>query len=192
MSEIGSFESHKPNFFKEILEKYKFRDRDGDLLVEAYFSFNSVVLNEEHFTDEHGHSLFNCAEYLELRELQRPFLEAGDWIHNWFDLTYAQYLTIPRSVLQSMPWEWQLKFVKCLTELDRTIDWLPKKGQYRVILSDVVEEFDEDEQCDVSRWGRELDDPLMDYQRGRRQIPHVKKPANTLEEQFDFQEKNGE
>jgi hypothetical protein len=28
-------------------------------------------------------------------------------IHNWFELTYAQYLTIPRSILQSMPVEWQ-------------------------------------------------------------------------------------
>jgi len=28
-------------------------------------------------------------------------------LHNWFELTYAQYLTIPRSILQSMPVEWQ-------------------------------------------------------------------------------------
>lgn len=38
-------------------------------------------------------------------------------IHEWFELSYAQYLTIPRSVLQSMPQEWQDRFVKCLEEL---------------------------------------------------------------------------
>lgn len=94
-----------------------------------------------------------------------------DAIHNWFELTYAQYLTIPRSVLQSMPDEWQERFVRCLEELDEAIDWRPKRGQYRVMLSEVVEDWDEGEGMYVERWGKELDDPLMDYQRGRRRVP---------------------
>lgn len=39
-------------------------------------------------------------------------------IHVWFNLTYASYLVLPRSILQSMPLEWQRRFVKCLRELD--------------------------------------------------------------------------
>jgi hypothetical protein len=77
-------------------------------------------------------------------------------IHYWFELSYAQYLTIPRSVLQSMPSGWQERFVACLNELDETIDWRPKAGRYWVQLKDGS--------------GRYTEDPLMDYERGRRHI----------------------
>jgi hypothetical protein len=95
-------------------------------------------------------------------------------IHSWFELTYAQYLTLPRSVLQSMPLEWQHRFVKCLEELDETIDWRPKHGQYRVSLHLV-----NDDEEDGETWGAELDDPLMDYRRGRRRVPHL--PAHATD-----------
>lgn len=77
-------------------------------------------------------------------------------IHLWFELTYAQYLTIPRSVLQSMPDEWQAQFVALLDELDETMDWRPQEGRYWVQLKDAR--------------GRYVADPLMDYERGRRRI----------------------
>lgn len=80
----------------------------------------------------------------------------SDEIHEWFELTYAQYLTIPRSVLQSMPDEWQCKFVALLTELDDAIDWRPKTGKYWVQLRDGS--------------GRIVSDPLRDYERGRRKV----------------------
>lgn len=77
-------------------------------------------------------------------------------VHTWFELTYAQYLTIPRSLLQSMPVEWQQRFVECLEELDDTFDWRPREGRYWVQLKDGR--------------GRYVEDPLMDYERGRRRI----------------------
>lgn len=83
-------------------------------------------------------------------------LEAQDPIHNWFELSYAQYLTIPRSVLQSMPQKWQTRFTKCLDELDAALDWRPKEGRYWVQLKDGK--------------GRYLRDLLMDYERGRRNV----------------------
>lgn len=91
----------------------------------------------------------------------------ADAIHNWFELTYAQYLTIPRSVLQSMPGAWQERFVRCLQELDEHIDWRPEEGQYRVQLHAVNQDAE-----DEDYWGPVLDDPLMDYERGRRIIPN--------------------
>lgn len=100
-----------------------------------------------------------------------PHIE-HDAIHNWFELTYAQYLTIPRSVLQSMPDEWQQRFVQCLRELDDTIDWRPRKGRYCVELRTTFEVWDEDEEMYVKAWGDVLDDLLQDYERGRRRIPH--------------------
>lgn len=100
-------------------------------------------------------------------------LDDNEPIHEWFELTYAQYLTIPRSVLQSMPVEWQRRFVQCLEELGETIDWRPQglHQQYRVALWEWGEVWDEDEGELVEDWIREVDDPLMDYQRGRRRIP---------------------
>lgn len=80
----------------------------------------------------------------------------GRGVHDWFELTYAQYLTIPRSILQSMPEEWQKRFVKCLEELDDTYDWKPMQGRYWVRLKD--------------NKGKFCVDKLMDYERGRRFI----------------------
>jgi hypothetical protein len=59
-----------------------------------------------------------------------------DAVHGWFELTYAQYLTVPRSLLETMPQEWQRRFVQCLQELDQTFDWRPKSGRYWVALKD--------------------------------------------------------
>lgn len=85
-----------------------------------------------------------------------------DPIHEWFALSYANYLTIPRSVLQSMSLQWQQRFVQCLRELDATIDWRPKDGQYWVRLKDAA--------------GRCVDDLLMNYERGRRHVPPINEP----------------
>lgn len=78
-------------------------------------------------------------------------------IHGWFELSYARYLTIPRTALQSMPAEWQRRFVTCLNELDDSIGWRPREGQYFVSLRD--------------RDGHFVADPLSDYERGRRRLP---------------------
>lgn len=45
-------------------------------------------------------------------------------IHLWFNLTYANYLVAPRSVLQSMPDEWQKRFVLCLNEMQKAFGHL--------------------------------------------------------------------
>ena len=57
-------------------------------------------------------------------------------IHAWFELSYATYLTIPRSILQSMPIEWQQRFAACLGELDDALPWRPREGRYWVHLKD--------------------------------------------------------
>lgn len=84
-----------------------------------------------------------------------------DALHLWWELSYAQYLTIPRSVMQSMPDKWQSKMASLLNELDETIDWRPKNDTcYYVSLRDQL--------------GFEIGDSLRDYARGRRRIPTIK------------------
>lgn len=46
------------------------------------------------------------------------FTDKDDYIHNWFGLTYANYLVLPRSILQSMDAEWQKKMVDLLNEME--------------------------------------------------------------------------
>jgi hypothetical protein len=78
-------------------------------------------------------------------------------VHCYFELSYANYLVIPRTALQSMPLEWQKRFIECMEQLDEAIDW---RQNYEVILRD--------------NYGKILsitNDPLNDYERGRRRIP---------------------
>ncbi len=96
-------------------------------------------------------------------------------VHNFFGLSYAQYLAIPRSVLQSMPEEWQDKFVECLLELSDTIDYGPTNLDdiYRVQLFRTNPGGEEDHEY----WLEAIDDPLADYERGRRRVP-FRGPSN--------------
>jgi hypothetical protein len=73
-------------------------------------------------------------------------------ISSWFELSYAQFLTVPRLVMESMPLGWQRKMAALLQEMDDTFDWRPKGGRYWVRLRDAP--------------GRFTDAPLNDYRHG--------------------------
>lgn len=78
-------------------------------------------------------------------------------IHEWFALTYSNYLVMPRSVLQSMPAEWQRQFVGLLNDLTDRCEaaGIEMQPSYWV----------------RARQGtRFVDDPLADYSRGRRNV----------------------
>lgn len=75
-------------------------------------------------------------------------------IHSWFSLTYASYLTIPRSILQSMPAKWQHEFVGLLEEVGELY------GGYD--MGYMVQRR--------NAKGRFVSDPLRDYERGRRKV----------------------
>lgn len=78
-------------------------------------------------------------------------------IHLWFGLSYASYLTIPRSILQSMPDEWQKKFVLLLDEMDEAALAVGiKLPKY------TVESRDDR--------GRYVEDRYRNYERGRRRV----------------------
>jgi len=68
-------------------------------------------------------------------------------LHLWWELSYAQYLTVPRSIMQSMPEEWQKKMAKLLNELDDTYDWRPQDGRYWCVLKDSKGKFTTDPLC---------------------------------------------
>ena len=47
-----------------------------------------------------------------------------DWdaVHNFFGLTYATHLVWPRSVMQSMPNDWQRRFSELAKELEEAVE----------------------------------------------------------------------
>lgn len=85
-----------------------------------------------------------------------------DYIHEYFELSYAHYLVLPRTLLQSMPAKWQKEFVKLLEEFEErftAFEWLPEGTNYNVQLKDrkgVIHSINED--------------IFNDYERGRRTI----------------------
>lgn len=105
---------------------------------------------------------------------------AEEWeeqpIHNFFELSYAQYLAIPRSVLQSMPKNWQKNFVLLLNELWDTnwLEMLPEKSLYKVELRHY--RYNKNEEFCWDK--RKLDDPLANYERGRRRIQLITIPKS--------------
>ena len=81
-------------------------------------------------------------------------------IHDWFELSYAQFLTVPRLAMESMSLKWQYKMAKLLQEMDDTFDWRPKEGRYWVRLRDAN--------------GRFCNAPLANYRHGS--IEHLRFP----------------
>ena len=84
----------------------------------------------------------------------------------WWGMSRAEYLTIPRSIIQNMSTEWQDKFAKLLHELDDSVDWRPSgENQYWVKLGyrefEHVEDFIDEEGIII-----EVNDPLQEYRHG--------------------------
>lgn len=68
--------------------------------------------------------------------------EEGEPIHLWFSLSYSNYLVLARSVLQSMPQEWQARFVVLLEEMNDSyghLDWPAYEVRALVRHAEVIE-----------------------------------------------------
>lgn len=59
-------------------------------------------------------------------------------VHTWFELSYANYLVLPRPLMQSMPDEWQHRMVTCLEELHDAFAHVPQAEGYEVIAGEVL------------------------------------------------------
>lgn len=65
-------------------------------------------------------------------------------IHTWFGLSYANYLVLPRTLLQSMPVRWQHHFTALLGDLETAFAHIPQAQAYEVTAAD------EREVCDLT------------------------------------------
>jgi hypothetical protein len=53
-------------------------------------------------------------------------------IHGWFGLSYSNYLVLPRTLMQSMPADWQRRMVTCLEDLDDAYRHIKRAECYEV------------------------------------------------------------
>lgn len=91
---------------------------------------------------------------------QGEVIYCEDPVHGFFGLTYSSYLVLPRTLLQSAPVPWQKEFVRLLHELEQMFPGMGE-GSYWVRKQE---------------GGKFIEDPLRDYQRGRRRIQPVLPP----------------
>lgn len=83
-------------------------------------------------------------------------MDVAEPIHEWFELTYSNYLVVPRSMLQSMPVHWQEQFVRMLEQVKEVLDVDDAPSSYTV---------------KAREGGKFIKDPYADYQKGGRRIP---------------------
>ncbi len=62
--------------------------------------------------------LIEKSELLQKRDENK--VEDCDYLHMWFGLSYASFLTLPRVLMQEMPLEWKNKMAALLEEYDNT------------------------------------------------------------------------
>ena len=123
-------------------------------------------------------------------------------VHGYFGLTYANYKVLHRSLMQSMPVEWQRRMVACLTEADAAFAHLDTpvydvtaateieyseltKTQRRALgvrrSKETGRYYDRDGE-EREGWHRALvplpgGDPIPHYNRGRTRIPPAVVPT---------------
>jgi hypothetical protein len=59
-------------------------------------------------------------------------LDDDDPVHAWFGLSYSNYLVLHRTLMQSMPVEWQRRMVACLEELRAAFAHLEQAPGYEL------------------------------------------------------------
>lgn len=84
-------------------------------------------------------------------------------VNEWFELSYAQFLTVPRVVMESMPLKWQRQMAMLLSEMDETFDWRPKDGRYWVRLRDDQGRFAKPDLCEYRH---------ANIEHLRKEVPH--------------------
>ncbi len=100
-------------------------------------------------------------------------------VHGWFGLSYNHYLTVPRSLLQNMPRDWQAKFVALLNEMMVT----PAGDQFArhhylvrrtdPARDDEIYEYSRRPECEQDEELKPIfiDDPFFNYRYPDKRIP---------------------
>lgn len=64
--------------------------------------------------------------------------QSNEPIHSYFGLSYSNYQVMPRTLLQSMPVDWQRDFVKLLEQYDKAFAHVKQADCYQVLPAEDV------------------------------------------------------
>lgn len=108
-------------------------------------------------------------KWMDLKVRSASYTEADVDVHTWFSLTYSNYLVLHRSLLQSMPMDWQRRFVTAVEQLQAAYAHLEMDDSYEVkVLARHTEytlQYFECDNCDGNgtlqgeNWDHEFDCP---------------------------------
>lgn len=73
-------------------------------------------------------------------------------IHGWFGLSYSNYQVLHRTLMQSMPVDWQHRMVMCLDELQEAYAHIEHADRYQVLPA-VEREYDSLDDDDMRKLG---------------------------------------
>lgn len=87
----------------------------------------------------------------------------SEFMEQFWSISRAEYLTVPRSIIQLMPIEWQNKMARLMEEMNDAINWHPEgENNYWVQLgTQHFEDEDDGEGRIIS-----IPDPLQEYRHG--------------------------
>jgi hypothetical protein len=103
-------------------------------------------------------------------------------IHTWFGLSYCNYQVLPRTLMQSMPIEWQERMVACLEELNDAFDHVDQAEVYDVIAA-TEHIVDEMTPAELERAGIDVTDEWSIDNPDRAPQYHLRKDGTDLEGQ---------
>ncbi|MEU1088949.1 hypothetical protein ACFYPN_16150 [Streptomyces sp. NPDC005576] len=114
-----------------------------------------------------------------MTDTARPADVTDGPIHQWFSLSYTNYVVLPRTLLQSMPTEWQERMVACLNELHDAFSHIPQAEVYEVTAATehIVREMTEAELqragIEFGAWRTDKDAPVY-FRDGDELDPHAR------------------
>ena len=76
---------------------------------------------------------------LEQRVQDRTAPDDGEDVHTYFGLSYANYLVLPRTLLQSMSEAWQHQFVGLVNELHDAFEHVKQAPTYQVLAGRTIQ-----------------------------------------------------
>lgn len=100
---------------------------------------------------------------------EEPYERTSGPVHGWFGLTYANFAVVHRARLQSMPVEWQQRYVDLMEELSAAYDGQPDpEFEVTTVRWEYVEDLGSDERGQLGITSGDGDededyDPERDY-----------------------------
>ena len=131
------------DYFESLLEKNNYKKALSiyNDMVEFTEKCEKISKNESMARVDSNFKYFFPSRYKTWRLKLQLFFDYRDNYNNsdillsfneWFGLSCASWLTVPRIVLESMPIEWQHKFTNLLMEMNTTFDWKPDDMSFQV------------------------------------------------------------